>query len=697
MNPGPHSITISNAQGRDPDMASREIPLSESEGGSSRSGMSLNDVLFILFRHKWKIIVCATAGILAAAAIYFLLPPQYESQAKLLVRYVVDRSAVDGLDSQNKTQMLGSPSESAINSEVEILTSADLALQVAATVGTDRLLPRSGVKANEDAARAIVKALNVTVVKDSNIISVTYKNRNPKLAIEVLEELVKRYFDKHLEIHRSLGAFDFVTREADKVRAQLKETEEELKQLKAKAGVTSLAEDTATLATELAKAQDELDTAEGELAAQKARVNEIEKLVAGSDAQQSGSAATQPSNEVVRNYQALAARVAHLREMETELLAKYTPQNRIVKVKQAQIEDQEKQMRNLEKKYPGLLGTVAAAGSGQSSRPDIVSERARLTELESQTETLKSRLSSLQERAALLSDLGPKIAQLERTKEVEETNYKYYGASLEKARIDETLDPSRMPNISVVQAPSPPDKAQRDVKKVVLGLAGGGLATGLALALLIELVLDRTIKRPLDLEARLRIPLLMSIPNLGFDAGRLRLHDAGDDSAAAIAQHAEDGELLRPFCEAIRDRLGLYFEMNRMTHKPKLVAVTGLSKNAGASTLAAGLAATLSDTSDGKVLLVDKPVAPKRFYNMMNEFKASDLDYVVFDMPSLGDTSSTLPMSGFMDKVLLVVEAEKSNREAIKRAYSQLAAKVDVSVIFNKSRSYGPKWLEGEL
>jgi hypothetical protein len=50
-------------------------------------------------------------------------------------------------------------------------------------------------------------------------------------------------------------------------------------------------------------------------------------------------------------------------------------------------------------------------------------------------------------------------------------------------------------------------------------------------------------------------------------------------------------------------------------------------------------------------------------------------------------------MAGFMDKVLLVVEAEKSNPNAVKRAYSQLAAKTNVSVVFNKSRSYGPKWL----
>jgi len=97
------------------------------------------------------------------------------------------------------------------------------------------------------------------------------------------------------------------------------------------------------------------------------------------------------------------------------------------------------------------------------------------------------------------------------------------------------------------------------------------------------------------------------------------------------------------------------------------------------------------------VLLVDKPVTPKRFYNMLTDFRASDLDYVVFDMPSLGDTSSTLPLAGFMDTVLLVVEAEKSNREAVKRAYAQLSAKTNVSAVFNKSRSYGPKWLDGEL
>jgi MinD superfamily P-loop ATPase len=55
-------------------------------------------------------------------------------------------------------------------------------------------------------------------------------------------------------------------------------------------------------------------------------------------------------------------------------------------------------------------------------------------------------------------------------------------------------------------------------------------------------------------------------------------------------------------------------------------------------------------------------------------------------------------MAGFVDKVLLVVEAAKSSREAVKRAYRQLvAANAKVSVVFNKSRSYGPKWLECDV
>src|SRR5260370_41757646 len=84
-------------------MTGKGFPMPELEEEANHSGLNLYEVLFILFRHKWKILLCAAAGMLAAAAVYFVLPPVYQSEAKLFVRYVVDKSAIDGLESQIKT------------------------------------------------------------------------------------------------------------------------------------------------------------------------------------------------------------------------------------------------------------------------------------------------------------------------------------------------------------------------------------------------------------------------------------------------------------------------------------------------------------------------------------------------------------------------------------------------------------------
>jgi uncharacterized protein involved in exopolysaccharide biosynthesis len=675
--------------------------MSESEYPAQRSSLNFDDILFILSRHKWKIFLCATTGIIAAAAVY--LPSHaYESQAKLLVRYVVERTGIDKLDTPIETP--NSQNENLLNSEVEILTSWDLAIQVAQTIGVQRLVQDAGSKATiADAARSIVKGLKVTPLKGSNIISISYQNRDPELAVRVLQELVAKYFDKHLEAHRSIGAFDFVNRETDRVRAQLKQTEEQLKQMKANIGITSVAEGTAALNAELTKNKADLAAAEAESAAQQARVTALEKWAAATDKSQSEKSARQPDGKAVREYRILSSRLAYLRQMETELLSKYTSENRMLGSKQVQIEDLEKQRRDLEQKYPSIVSTILPEGSSPNIRLDLETERSRLEEIKARTEELRNQLGGVKERIKMFSELAPQMAEIERQKELEETNYKYFESSLERARIDETLDPSRMPNISVVQKPSPAEIARGDVKKAVIGLVAGGFALGIGIALLIELVLDRTVKRPLELERQLRVPLLLSVPDFGRNGHlRLRLDNANGDSVKGLpdsARHSvaacENNHSIRPFWNAIRDRLAFYFEINGMTYKPKLVAVTGLTKGAGASTFAAGLAASLSERGEEKVLLIDHQVHPKRFYNLISELKNSDYDYVIFDLPFLSDTSPTLAMAGFADKVLLVVEAEKSNPDAVKRAYEELAAaKARVSVIFNKSRQTGPKWLE---
>jgi uncharacterized protein involved in exopolysaccharide biosynthesis/Mrp family chromosome partitioning ATPase len=638
------------------------------------SGLNLSAILFALFKRKRTIMVCALMGIIAAAAFYFFYPPLYESQAKLLVRYVLERSAVDSIESTNAGSAAASSSytDRVIGAEMEILTSWDLAVQVAQAIGPKRLHAAT----ETDAAGAVSSGLNVISNKGSNILFVSYKNRDPQITALVLQELLSRYFVKHLEVHRSAGAFDFVTQQTDQVRARLNQTEDALKSLRDKTGIVSLKDGSAALTSEAAKTKEELNAADADLAEHKALVNQ-------------------------------------------------------------------------------MAGSKSKKWKSSPSEKSLPAGKAQVAGIEAKVETIKARLRDIQQRMKQLSELGPQMEDLERKRELDETNYRYFAASLEKARIDEALDPSKMPNISAVQRPSPPMLETKTRDKIALGLAGGGVALGIALALIRGLVLNRTVGRPLELETQLHIPLMLSIPYSNARNGHLALPPNGSPAnpgALATRPHHsklapwEVGHFIRPYCDAIRDRLGLYFELNHLTHKPKLVGVASFSEAAGASTLAAGLAASLSETNDGKVLLVDVNLGPedvhqffkgkpayslsaalkpkgtiasaadnlylatvgspnagpaqlglKKFFDMMPNLKASDFDYIIFDMPQLSQTSPTWGMAAFMDKLLLVVEAEKDNREIIKRGYGKLVAERDnLGVVVNKARSYVPKWLHGD-
>ncbi|HEY1789406.1 MAG TPA: hypothetical protein VGJ73_14700, partial [Verrucomicrobiae bacterium] len=197
----------------------------------------------------------------------------------------------------------------------------------------------------------------------------------------------------------------------------------------------------------------------------------------------------------------------------------------------------------------------------------------------------------------------------------------------------------------------------------------------------------------------------------------------------------------------LRDRLILYFEVKNFTHKPKLVAVTGAGKGTGVSTVASGLAASLSEIGDGNVLLVDMNLEngaaqqfykgkaccgldtvlasetkkdalvqenlyvvngnadsggfsqslPKRFTALVPKLKASEYDYIIFDMPVVSPSSITSHMARFMDITLLVVESEKTGREVVEQANAWLTeVGASVGVVLNKTHQYVPKQLHQE-
>jgi Mrp family chromosome partitioning ATPase len=204
---------------------------------------------------------------------------------------------------------------------------------------------------------------------------------------------------------------------------------------------------------------------------------------------------------------------------------------------------------------------------------------------------------------------------------------------------------------------------------------------------------------------------------------------------------------LHSYYEALRDRLIGFFEGRGMTHKPKLIGLTGIGDAPGTTTIAAGLAGTLSQTGEGNVLLVDMTlgsesaqkfyqgknitnldqplgsgpptekknegklvvaaegtngfklpkILPNRFNELVPKLKTSEFDYIIFDMPAVSPISVTPRLASFMDAVFLVIESEKASKEVVKRATELLQKTNDnIGAILNKTKSYVPQRLQEE-
>ncbi len=757
-------------------------------------GLDLGEVLYVLFRHKWKIAVLCVLAVLAAMAAYFTIPRVYESEARLYIRYVLEsRTPTQQGDNDSRIHAPDRTGHSIINNELQILTSMDLAQQVADALGPEKLLGPGAASLPDARVRAgtlILKNLKAEVPRDSSVVRLAFQHTKPELTQPVVTQLIQFYFKKHAQIH-AVGAFDeFLSSETDQRRAKVAQTEDELRKAKSKLGIISLPESRQAISAEITRLEQQVAETEAQLAERRSVANELMKTVPALAAQTTNSAAGTNYFEPVppeklNQYRQLCGVLDALNRHEQELLLTYTPSSKLVSELRQQIATNEVTKKALETAHPGLLVsgvgvTNAAAGAPVvDSRAALNAELAAVSGLEARLRVSREQLAQWQKKAVDLTIAEGTILDLERQLQLQETNYSRFAQSLEQAQIEERLGAGKVSNISTIQEPTPPLKVPGKRLKIIAMVFFGGLALAFGLPFVIELYLDPSVRRASDVQTRLRLPLFISVPVLSSNGHSRRLADkprrllgapptahrppptergselpaggASESSAVSLQPSAFPGSslpALSAFSDALRDRLITWFEIKQMTHKPKLVAVTSCGEGAGVTTLAAGLAASLSETGEGNVLLVDMngehgaahqfhrgdlacgiddalqnatregalvqdnlyvvsetansenlpSVLPKKFKGLVPKLKASDYDYIIFDMPPVSQVSLTPRLSRFMDLVLMVVESERTDREVVSKASSLLTeSQANVGVVLNKTRTYVPKALKQEL
>ena len=502
------------------------------------AGLTLGDIYYVLFRHKWKIVLISILGLIVAIVLQFVWPRQYQSGARIFIKYVQDtKSPAQFAPGDARVRTPDDRGDNILNTELEILTSLDLAQEVATNIGPEKILATVGGGADPVKAGMLIhNNLLPEVPKKSSVIRVVFQHPDPTLVQPVLAQLIRGYLNRHAEIHR--GSFDdLLTRETDELRTRLTQTEEALRRAITNAGIISLEDSRKSFSTELADIQKSIFNAQADLAERKAIVSELAaflnpKPVAATNppastntvaatSQASATNEVAASPESIAEYRKISSLLDTLTKHEADLSVVFTPESPRLKAVVQQLADNRKRKQQLEEAHPGLLTVkvsepkTAAADPATGSRLELFTEMAKVAALESKLKVLTNQFEIVRLRAMNLDANEGAITELQRKKELEEGRYKYFWANLEQAKINRDLGEGRVSNINVVETPTPPLRVGGKLLKAQAMALFGGFAAALALAFLIEFYLDRTLKRPIEIEVRLGLPLFLSIPWMG--------------------------------------------------------------------------------------------------------------------------------------------------------------------------------------
>jgi uncharacterized protein involved in exopolysaccharide biosynthesis len=195
---------------------------------------SLRDLYYVLFRHKWRIFVFFLVTMVVTAVGVALTSDIYLSEAKLLVRLGRENVTLDPTATTGTIVPVRPSHESAINTELEILKSQEIAEMAVDSIGAEvlaykehpvddssgktiakikrplyvlakrirQLRARSGAAAESDrrdrALRMVMDNFEIETPKMGSTITLSYKSQNPQLAREVLTKLMDSYLEKHI-------------------------------------------------------------------------------------------------------------------------------------------------------------------------------------------------------------------------------------------------------------------------------------------------------------------------------------------------------------------------------------------------------------------------------------------------------------------------------------------------------------------
>ncbi|HEY3347720.1 MAG TPA: GumC family protein, partial [Nitrospirota bacterium] len=175
----------------------------------NKEEFNLQDYLKILKKRRWTIATVFSIVFFAIAAFTFLATPQYKATAQIYID--------PGMNSQFAIQQVQySDNTSYLQTQIGILKSESIARKVIARLGLDAKAEpgliagflamfvsedaNSAQKRNDRVVKDFLDDLKVDSIRNSNLVKVSYEDKDPVLAAKVANTTVQMFIEQNLEM-----------------------------------------------------------------------------------------------------------------------------------------------------------------------------------------------------------------------------------------------------------------------------------------------------------------------------------------------------------------------------------------------------------------------------------------------------------------------------------------------------------------
>ena len=439
------------------------------------------DIIDIVFRRRWYILTPVFLSLIFGIYYASTAPRIYEATTLVMVEpQQVPEDFVRSVVTDDAESMLGIISQQ--------ITSRAYLKRI---VEDFNLMPKNRPDFFlEDIIESMKKKINVSVRRDrhgTNTFSISYKDTNPRRAMEITNALAGNYIETNLVERESqaAGTNTFLEGELETVRKRLLEKENELKEYR-RQFMGQLPEQLGSNLSMLQGLQNQLTSKETSLRDLKNRLAEVENQTATSS-----EGDTDPND------------IGSLKRKLDDLLMRYTENHPDVTRLRNRIEE-------LEKHPPGRKTGLTTSSPFSPKKAQLLSDRATL---EYQIAQLQSQIRIYQLRVEETPKREQELISLKRDYDNVDNLYK----SLLKRKLESEISISmerkqkgeKYRVLDIAQIPKRP--IEPNLKRIFMLTMAVGFGLGCGLTFLLEF-LDSSYRRPEKVEEDFKIPVIATIP-----------------------------------------------------------------------------------------------------------------------------------------------------------------------------------------